>query len=221
MNFAKLKTLGLAAVVATSVLVPVAYAAGIFQGYPIVGSGSFCTSTNSQQTTTTVPGGAYSNSQCTTTTPAGPTTLTGAENFPMDTHVANGGGPETVLMPSTMIANGFGNTTIATTTGTTAAVVAADAVSTYIYAGAGAATYTSFKLPPNPIQNQKFCLVNAGSGILTTTAIAVGTSGQSIVQGAAVTSIPVQVASGAQTTVTNASACWVYNVSNTSWYRLS
>jgi hypothetical protein len=69
------------------------------------------------------------------------------------------------------------------------------------------------------MQNQQFCLVNAGSGILTTTAIVVGTTGQLIVGGAAPSSIPVQVASGAQTTVTNAKVCYIYNVSNTSWYR--
>jgi len=212
------KTLGLAALLAGSLSVA-AYASGIFQGYPIVGSGSFCATNNSQQTTTTVPGAAYSNSQCTTTVPAGPTTLTGAEDYVADTNVANGGGQETVRVPSSMLANGFGNTTIATTTGTTAAVVVADGVSNYIYAGAGAATYTSFKLPPNPMQNQKFCLTDAGTGILTTTSIAVGTSGQSIV-GTAVTSIPVATAVGTAGTVTLSSNCWLYNVSNTSWYRV-
>src|SRR6185437_4166130 len=167
----------------------------------------------------TVPGAAYSNSQCTTTVPAGPTTLTGNEDFVADTNVANGGGQETVRIPSSMLANGFGNTQIATTTGTTAAVVVADGVSTYIYAGAGTATYSSFKLPPNPMQNQKFCLVDAGTGILTTTSIAVGTSGQSIV-GTAVTSIPVATAAGTAGTVTLSSNCWLYSVSNKSWYRV-
>jgi hypothetical protein len=212
-----LKKLGLAAIVAGSVTA--AYASGIFQGYPVVGSGSFCASNNSQQTTTTVPGAAYSNSQCTTTVPAGPTTLTGAEDYVADTNVANGGGQETVRVPASMLANGFGNTTIATTTGTTAAVVVADGVSNYIYAGAGAATYTSFKLPPNPMQNQQFCLSDAGTGILTLTAVAVGTSGQSIV-GVAPTSIPVATAVGTAGTVTLSKNCWLYNVSNTSWYRV-
>jgi hypothetical protein len=219
MNFTRMKTLGLAAVVATSVLIPVAYASGIFQGYPVVGSAAFCATNNSQQTTTTVPGAAYTSSQCTTTVPAGPTTLTGAEDFVADTNVANGGGQETVRVPSSMLANGFGNTTIATTTGTTAAVVVADGVSNYIYAGAGTATYTSFKLPPNPMQNQQFCLSDAGTGILTLTAVAVGTSGQSIV-GVAPTSIPVATAVGTAGTVTLSKNCWLYNVSNTSWYRV-
>jgi hypothetical protein len=217
MNFTKLKVLGLAAVVASSVLIPAVYAAGIFNGYPILGTAAFCTSTNSQSTSNTVPG-TIPSGNCTTTTPTGPTTLTGNEVFPMDTHVANGGGQETVLMPTPLIANGFGGTTIATTTGTTAAVVAADAISTYIYAGSTTATYTSFKLPPNPIQNQQFCLVNAGAGVLTLTAVAVGTSSQSIV-GTAPTSLPVATAVGTAGTVTLSKNCWLYNVSNLSWYR--
>jgi hypothetical protein len=218
MNFAKLKTLGLAAVVAASVLVPVAYASGIFQGYPIVGSAAFCTSQNSQSTSNTTPG-TIPSGNCTTTTPAGPTTVTGLEVIPADTGVANGAGAGTVLLPMSLLTNGFGGTTIATTTGTTAAVVTADAISTYIYAGSSTATYTSFKLPPNPAQNQKFCLVNAGSGVLTLTAVAVGTSGQSIV-GTAPTSLPVATAVGTAGTVTLSSNCWLYNVSNTSWYRV-
>lgn len=217
MNYSKLKTLGLAAVVATS-LVTVAYASGIFQGYPIVGSASFCESTNSQSASTTVPG-TIPSGNCTTTVPAGPTTLTGLEVFPMDTGVANGGGPATVLVPSQSIGNGFGGTTINTTTGTGQAIVVADGISTYVYGGAGTATFATFKMPPNPMQNQKLCLVNAGSGILTTTSIVVGTTGQTIVGGAAPTSIPVQVASGAQATVTNSSVCYIYTTASKVWYR--
>jgi hypothetical protein len=219
MNFTRTKTLGLAAIVAASVLIPVAFAAGLWQGYPIIGKAAFCESTNSQSGSNTVPG-TIPSGNCTTTVPTGPTTMTGLEVIPMDTGVANGAGPATVLLPSQSIANGFGGTTVATTTGTTAAVVVADAISTYVYAGAGTATYTSLSLPPNPIQNQKFCLVDAGTGILTTTAIVVGTSGQTIV-GTAPTSIPVQVASGAQATVTNASVCYVYTTASKVWYRVS
>lgn len=213
-----LKKLGLAAVVAASVAIPAAYASGIFQGYPVVGSAAFCTSTNSQSTANTVPG-TLPSSVCTTTTPAGPTTLTGSEVIPMDTGVANGGGAATVLLPSMSLGNGFGGTTIATTTGTTAAVVVADGISNYIYAGAGAATYTSLKLPPNPMQNQKFCLTDAGTGILTTTAIVVGTTGQTIV-GTAVTSIPVATAVGTAGTVTLSSNCWLYTSASKVWYRV-
>ena len=217
MNFTRMKTLGLAAVVATS-LVTVAYASGIFQGYPIVGSASFCGSTNSQSTSNTVPG-TIPSGNCTTTVPTGPTTLTGLEVLPMDTGVANGGGAATVLLPSQSLGTGFGGTTVNTTTGTGQAIVVADGISTYIYAGAGTATFASFKLPPNPMQNQKLCLVDAGTGILTTTSIVVGTTGQTIV-GTAVTSIPVQTAVGTAGTVTLSTNCWQYTSASKIWYRV-
>lgn len=197
----------------------IAYAAGMFPGLPIVGGASYCQGTSVYSTSVTTPGTLATPNNCTVTVPAGPATLTGAETIPMDTLAPNGVSPQTVALPSSLIAGGFGGTTVATTTGTTAAVVVADAISTYIYAGAGTATYTSFKLPPNPIQNQKLCLVDAGTGVLTLTAVVVGTTGQLIV-GTAPTSIPVQTAVGTAGTVTLGTNCWLYNVSNTTWYRV-
>lgn len=197
---------GLAAVVLAAGL-STAHADGMFSKLPIIGGQPYCALFAGDGTT------------CVENVPAGPPALTGNERVPADTHMPNGQSPQTALLPSTLLANGYGGTTIATITGTTAAVVVADGISNYIYAGAGAATYTSFKLPPNPIQNQKFCLTDAGSGILTLTAVAVGTTGQSIV-GTAPTSIPVATAVGTAGTVTLSSNCWIYNVSNTSWYRV-
>ena len=95
-----------------------------------------------------------------------------------------------------------------------------------IYAGAGTATYTSFKLPPNPMQNQRFCLVNAGSGILTLTAVAAGTNvygNTPTITGVTPTSIPVMTAVGTAGTVTLGSNCWLYQTAanNTGiWYRI-
>jgi hypothetical protein len=219
MKFAKLKTMGLAAVVATSVLVPLAYASGIFQGYPIVGSASFCTSQNSQSTANTVPG-TIPSGNCTTTTPAGPTTVTGNEVIPADTGIANGGGPATVLLPMSLMTNGYGGTTTNATTGTGQNPVVADGISNYIYIGAGTATFATLTLPPNPAPNQKFCLTDAGTGILTLSSIVVGTTGQLIV-GTTPTSIPVATAVGTAGTVTLSTNCWLYVAGTTkTWYRI-
>ena len=184
-------------------------------------SGSISQYVNGQQGNTGQGGGAAgtAGAYCAQTVPAGPPILTGSEIIPMDTGLAGGAPPQTVVIPSTLLANGYGSTTVATTTGTTAAVQASDGISNYIYAGAGTATYTSFKLPPDPIQNQKFCLINAGSGALTLTSVAVGTSGQSIVGGAAPASLVVQTTNSAAAQIST--VCYLYNVSNTSWYRVS
>jgi hypothetical protein len=105
MNLTRLKTLGLAAVVASSVLVPYAFASGVFQGYPIVGSAAFCNSQNSQSTSSTVPG-TIPSGNCTNTVPAGPSSLTGNELWPADTNIANGGGQETVRVPMVLSPSG-------------------------------------------------------------------------------------------------------------------
>lgn len=217
------------------------YAAGNYSMYPIVGGASFCASTvsgaggftaqgNTNNGNPTGQGQATSGSLCAQTVPAGPPALTGTELIPMDTGGAGGiypgtTNPQTVVLPSTLIANGYGGTMVATTTGTTAAVQAADGISNFIYAGAGTATYTSFKLPPNPITNQTFCLSDAGSGILTLTAVAAGTNGFGnvpTITGVAPTSIPVMTAVGTAGTVTLGKNCWLYQAgaSNTGvWYR--
>jgi hypothetical protein len=207
------------------------YAAGNYSTYPIVGSASFCVSTigvNGQAGNTGQGGGAAgtNGAYCAQTVPAGPTTLTGSELIPMDTGLANGAPPQTVTIPSTLLANGFGGTTVATTTGTTAAVLASDAISNYIYAGTSTATYTSFKLPPNPISNQTFCLTNAGTGVLTLSAVAAAANSfgnTPTVTGTTPTSVPVATAVGTAGTVTLSKNCWLYvaGASNTGvWYRV-
>lgn len=219
------------AVAALGLVSTAVFAAGNYSTYPIVGGASFCVSTvgvNGQAGNTGQGGGAAgtNGAYCAQTVPAGPPTLTGAELFPMDTGLPNGASPQSAVISSTLMANGFGGTTVATTTGTTAAVLAADAISNYIYAGAGAATYTSFKLPPNPINNQTFCLTDAGTGILTLTAVAAAanTFGNTpTITGTAPTSIPVATAVGTAGTVTLSKNCWLYvaGASNTGvWYRV-
>jgi hypothetical protein len=224
------------AIMSTAVL-----AAGNWGDYPQVGQPSFCFSTvsgaggfNAQGNTNNVnptgQGQATSGSLCAQTVPAGPPILTGLEIFPLDTGGAGGvypgtTQPQTATIPSTLLANGYGGTTVATTTGTTAAVQALDGISNYIYAGAGAATYTSFKLPPNPINNQTFCLSDAGSGILSLTAVAAGVNNfgnTPTITGTTPTSIPVMTAVGTAGTVTLGKNCWLFQAAagNTGvWYR--
>lgn len=166
------------------------------------------------------------NGVCNQYRPAGPTTLPPAATIPADTNYSNGQQPQTVRVPATLFAGGYGDITTSTTTGTTAAVQAADGIGTYVYAGAGTATYTSFKLPANPIDNQKFCLANAGSGVLTLTAVAAAANSYGntpTVTGVTPTSLPVMTAVGTAGTVTLGRNCWVYQAgaNNTGvWYRV-
>lgn len=204
------------------------YAAGNYSMYPVVGGAAICAGTVTGAGGfggNTGQGQATTGSICPLSVPAGPPALTGSELIPMDTGLAGGAPPQTVVIPSILLANGYGGTTVATTTGTTAAVQASDGISNYIYAGAGVATYTSFKLPPNPITNQTFCLSDAGSGVLTLTAVAAGVNSfgnTPTITGTAPTSLPVMTAVGTAGTVTLGKNCWLYvaGASNTGvWYR--
>src|ERR1700761_1945670 len=108
--FGRLKgvAVGCAALVMTSGIL---YAAGNYSAYPIVGGSSFCLSTvgvNGQAGNTGQGGGAAgtSGAYCAQTVSAGPPALTGTEVIPMDTGLAGGAPPQTVVIPSTLLANG-------------------------------------------------------------------------------------------------------------------
>ncbi len=206
-----LKKLGLS--LFALVFASAALGAGFWLGLPLVGdtAGTTCISFGN-------------NGVCNQFRPAGPATLTGNEQIPADTGSA--GQPFTVLIPSNLFGNGYGNTTIFSTTGTTAAVVVADGISNFIYTGAGTATFTSFKLAANPINNQLNCLTDAGTGVLTLTAVAASANSfgnTPTIVGVTPTSIPVATAVGTAGTVTLSSNCWLYQAgaSNTGiWYRV-
>jgi hypothetical protein len=227
----------LAAAAAVCIAGGLAWGGGLWQTMPIIGGAAYCSGSNivgpAQQTITGqsgTPAGANAttgNVICTVTEPAGPPALVGTEVVPVDINTPGtaqpNGGAQTAVLPVTALGQGYGAMQVFTTTGTTASVVVANGINSFIYAGGAnnAATITSLSLPPNPMQNQDFCISNASTGtsILTLTAVAVGTSGQSIV-GVTPTSVPVATAVGTAGTVTLSRICWQYQVSNTSWYRI-
>jgi len=193
--------LGLLALVTTAAI---AIAAGAFNGYPIVG--------DTTGTTTCLSFG--NGGVCNQYSPAGPASIPSGALIPADTGSANQ--PFTVNIPFTSL-TGAGNLTINSTTGTGQAIVVAAGVSSYLYTGAGIATFATFTFPASPTQNQSLCLYNAGTGILTLTSLVA--TGKTLV-GTTPTSIPVAVANGAQATVTNAGICYIYDNPTLSWYRI-
>jgi hypothetical protein len=219
----------LAAAAAVCVAGGIAWGAGVFQTYPIIGGAAYCNSSvviGNAQGGPTGQGGGVAGAGVTTgtvicgsTTPAGPALLSGTEVFPVDLYTPGtaqiAGGPATALLP--VMGAGAGNITVLTTTGTTASVAAANSTNHLVYAGAGTATWTTFALPANPVNNQVFCLSDAGTGILTISAV---TSGSNSIVGVTPTSLPVATAVGTAGTVTLSENCWMFQLSNTSWYRI-
>lgn len=179
-----------------------AFAGGLWMGFPIVGVPA---NTNCE---------SYGNNGvCNQYTPAGPAAIPNSALIPADTGLSNGQNPQTIRVPITIFAQGLGTAQVVTTN---ASVVMTDGVSTLI-SNQGTVTIASIKLPPNPKDNQLVRIANAGSGVLTITAIAVGTTGQSIV-GTAPASLAILTNNAAAAAENNAT--YVYKAANTSWYRI-
>ncbi len=90
--------IGCAALIST---VGIAVSAGLFWGYPIVGQGTYCIS---YQNPTVVNGVVTSQGTCTSTAPAGPSAMTGNELLIADTQLPGGQTPQTVYLPSALLA---------------------------------------------------------------------------------------------------------------------
>ena len=73
--------------VALGAAITIAYAAGNFDSYPIVGGAAHCQGSTGTSTAT-----------CAVTVPAGPTAVTGNELVPADTTLTQGRPPQTVLL---------------------------------------------------------------------------------------------------------------------------
>jgi hypothetical protein len=82
----KMRRTALAAAFSVAVAIPVAWAAGLFPNFPIVGGASYSAGSG-------------------VTVPAGPAFLTCKELIPADTQLAGGVAPQTVTIPSGLLAN--------------------------------------------------------------------------------------------------------------------
>lgn len=191
-----------------------AYAAsGIYKDFPQLGN---------TQNTSNPPGPTFSttctsfgnNGVCNQYQPYGPTYLQGTETFLVDSNYSNNN-PVDFSVPTSFFGQGMGNVQVVTTN---ASVALANGVSTLI-SNQGVATIALINLPPNPVNNQIVKIVNAGSGVLTLTSIAVASgSGQSIVQGAQAATLAVQTNNAAAAAESWTS--YIYQSSNSTWYRM-
>jgi hypothetical protein len=219
----------LAGVAACAISAGLSWAAGLWQTLPIIGGGSYCASSvivgPAQQTITgqsgtpAAAGATTGNVICGSTEPAGPPALVGTEVIPVDLNTPGtaqaAGGPSTAVLPVTLLGAGYGTIQLGSTTGTGQSITIGNGVSNFIYDGSNTATI-AFTTPSAPFQNDRFCVNNAATNIVTMTMSA--NSGQSLFQGAAPTSLAVQVATAAGALN---SVCYVFNVANTTWYRLN
>lgn len=181
-----------------------AYAAGLFPGFPIVGGAAYCTSfvlnplTGLPTTTCNGP-----------TVPAGPTIITGSELIPADTQLSQGRAPQTVLLK--MAGLGVGPYQYNAPASAASLTVAAGENQLIIEpAGTIAALTVTLPAATLLVDNQRwgFC----STQIVTTLTLTAG-SGTTVSGAPTAAVVPVTTGGG---------SCpeWVYRQTNTTWYRI-
>ena len=137
-------------------IVTTAYAAGMFPDYPVVGGATYCAG-NTQSVS-----GTYTGSQtgCPNQVPAGPTIVTGNEQIPADTRLANGVVPQTVLLPvASLNALPLTLTTNTIISSTNYVSAANTSGGVYLYnATGGTVSALNVTLPLAPIDGQQFAI---------------------------------------------------------------
>lgn len=178
------------------------FAAGMFQGYPVVGGAATCVNFATNPTTgavlTTCNGPAV---------PAGPSIVTGNELIPADTQLTQGIPPATVRIP--MAALNALPITFATVTTTAPTTVATATMGGICYNSAATITSATITLPVAPIDGQQFAVCS--NQTITTLSVSAG-AGASL----AATTPTVLTAS----TTAPQGYRWLYNAALTKWFRL-
>lgn len=153
--------------IAACVAVPIAYAAGLWPTFPIVAGSSFC----SGSSTAGVPGTA---STCNVTTPAGPTGVTGNEVVPADTLLSQGRAPQTVTIPTPLLASG---SVYRTAFAAGSSFTVPNGVTNVILNNSGTIATGTVVMPSSPSHGQMLRLTSVGTvSALTLT----GATGQTI-----------------------------------------
>jgi len=185
-------SLGLLALVA---VVGIAFGAGLWANFPIVGGASYsCGSVNGV-------------SNCTVA--AGPVRLTGSETIPADTNLASGQTPQTVLLTPAVLGAGPHQYS-APLTGATVTMTGLQRRLMLEPAGTIAALTVVLPASTALVDNQLMGICT--TQIVTSLTVTAG-AGTSVLN--APTALLVPVATGAASCVE-----WVYRLTNTSWYRV-
>jgi hypothetical protein len=188
----------------TAVLGTVAYAAGLFPGFPIVGQAAYCVGVSSYQQTATSPTTVQSPTQCNTTAPAGPTALTGLELVPADTQLANQP-PATVSIPMTSFPGGAYVSVIPTTG---QSLVIPNGVSAYLMVPAGTLAALTLTMPSAPVNGQ---LLRISSSQTITSLTLTPAAGQTILTNPSILTISTTTAYG---------YAFMYNAVSAAWQRV-
>ena len=192
------------AFVGTIGLTTLAFAAGLWPDFPIVGGATYCAGTSASATGTII--GIVTG--CPNQVPAGPTVVTGNEQIPADTRLAGGAAPQTVLIPMASL-NALPIQFFTATTAAAYNVSAANNSGGVCFNGTGTMTAANVTLPASPIDGQQYRI--CANATITTVTVTPGV-GATLAQ----TTPTVLTASA---TVPEGYA-FIYHAATTSWFRL-
>jgi len=150
------KKLGLS-LVAVFAVAGIAFAAGNFGLWPILGGASYCGSTGT--------------SGCVSTIPAGPT-ATGLETIPADTNAAQGIQPQTVLVPITSMFSGLA---VYESPLTGVSITMAAGTQKLIITPAGTIAAHTIVLPPATALSDGYIFAYSSTQIITALTVTPGT----------------------------------------------
>ena len=186
----------------------IAYGAGMFPDYPVVGGASYCAGSSSSAAGSSTSSVPSTQTGCPNTVPAGPSILTGNEQVPADTRLSNGVAPQTVLVP--MAALNALPISFTTVTSTAPSISAANTSGGVCFSSAATITSANITLPASPIDGQQYA-VCSNRNITTLSVTAGGTNSMGG------NTQPVGLT--ASTTAPQGYR-FIFNLASTSWFRL-
>lgn len=196
MNSLKMKLFA-ASVALISLATPLKAQQGLWPNLPIVGGAAYCSSTT--------------NGTCTNTVPAGPSTLTGNEQFPANTELSQGRSPQNVLVtPATLNALPIAVTDVSASAPSSAGISASSLSGGVLFVSGSTITLANVSLPLTPSDGQQYII----SSSVTLTGLKVSVYPTST---ATISNAPTVLTAS---TTAPFNYKFMYNSSGAKWYRL-
>ena len=184
----------------------IAFAAGLFPDFPVVGGATYCAGSSN----TAVGSIIGSITGCPNQVPAGPTIVTGNEQIPADTRLGSAGAtPQTVLLPMASL-NALPITVTIAVLSSANNLSATNTQGGVIFTAPSTISTVNISLPPTPIDGQQFAI--SASRTVTTLLVQAGTPAS-------------QTISNAPTVITASTTApygyrYVWNALSNTWNRL-
>ena len=184
----------------------IAFAAGLWPDFPIVGGATYCAG-SSQSAVGTIIGSVTG---CPNQVPAGPTIVTGNEQIPADTRLSSGATPQTVLIPMASLNALPITVSRANVTGSNLVSAANNSGGFILWSPNANVSALNITLPASPIDGQQY-IVGSNQTILILSVASTPTV-QSVSNSPSILTV--------STTTGSQGYRWMFNAAQSTWFRL-